>query len=297
MTTKTLVSLIAAAVVLVLSLLLAGDLALFINPAGLVLVFGGTLVGVFLAFPLDTIRGLLEQVRWLGRHRVMELEELVETFQGLARLQRAEGALALEEPARESGNPFLELGVALVVDRVPRNEIRQRLEQELEFFLNRRASQQAVLNLMGRLAPAFGLAGTMIGLVRMLHMVKDPASVAEGMSVALLTTLYGIMLANLVILPLERKLAEITRAQAVEASLITEGVVGLALGLNGAAIAARLRSFRLAGGDPQPGLAASPKAEPELSPSADGPRLFPLFRSSEPLKVWSALRRRPGHEH
>ena len=77
MTTKTLVSLVAAVVVLVLSLLLAGDLALFINPAGLVLVFGGTPVGVFLAFPLDTIRGLWEQVRWLGRHRVMELEELL----------------------------------------------------------------------------------------------------------------------------------------------------------------------------------------------------------------------------
>ena len=259
MTTKTIISLCVAAIVCVAALALGGDIALFVNPIGLLLVVGGTLAGVFLAFPLDTMRDLWHQLASLARRKVLTNQELETTFYDLARLQRAEGALALEEPARAKGNPFLELGVNLVVDGLKPFEIRERLEQEFEFFFSRRSAQRAVLSLMGRLAPALGLAGTMIGLIRMLHTVKDPAAVAEGMSVALLTTFYGIMLANLLILPLERKLSELTRAEAVEMTLITEGVMGLALGLNGAAIQARLSSFRRAGAPQRSG--PSPTAD------------------------------------
>lgn len=247
MNTKTIISLCVAALVCVAALALGGDIALFVNPIGLLVVVGGTLAGVFLAFPLSTMRDLWLQIGSMARRKVMSNQELEKIFYDLARLQRAEGSLALEEPARAHGNPFLELGVNLVVDGLKPFEVRERLEQEFEFFFSRRSAQRAVLSLMGRLAPALGLAGTMIGLIRMLHTVKDPAAVAEGMSVALLTTFYGIMLANLLILPLERKLGELTRAEAVEMTLITEGVMGLAQGMNGAAIQARLSSFRRAG--------------------------------------------------
>jgi chemotaxis protein MotA len=246
MSYKTLAALLAACAILAIAIWLGGDFALFFNPAGLLLVIGGTAVGVLLAFPLDTLRSLLHEVRAMGGRRTLDSAELGELFSRLARLQRAEGSLAMEEPAAETGNPFLELGVEMVVDGAEPEAVRSRLEQEAEFFFSRRASQREVLGLMGRLAPAFGLAGTMIGLIRMLATLKDPAAVAEGMSVALLTTFYGIIMANMLILPLERKLGELTRAQAVELSLITEGVAGLAEGLNGAAISARLRSFRLA---------------------------------------------------
>jgi chemotaxis protein MotA len=247
MTTKTIISLCVAAVVGVAALALGGDLAIFVNPIGLLLVVGGTLAGVFLAFPLETMRDLWHQLSSLTRRKVLNNEDLEKLFYDFARLQRAEGSLALEEPARATGNPFLELGITLVVDGLKPAQIRERLEQEFEFFFSRRSAQRAVLSLMGRLAPALGLAGTMIGLIRMLHTVKDPTAVTEGMSVALLTTFYGIMLANLLILPLERKLGELTRSEAVEMTLITEGVMGLAQNLNGAALQARLKSFRRAG--------------------------------------------------
>jgi chemotaxis protein MotA len=152
----------------------------------------------------------------------------------------------LEAQAKRTGNIFLEMGVAMVVDEKPASQIRERLEQEFDFMVSRREGQRAVLSLMGRLAPAFGLAGTMIGLIRMLHTISDPTEVAAGMSVALLTTFYGIMLANLVILPLERKLNEKNRAEAVEMSLITEGIMGLCNEENGAAMDARLNSFKFA---------------------------------------------------
>ncbi len=242
-----LVSLAVALAVVLLALLLGGDFTMFINPAGLLLVVGGTLAGVFLAFPLETLTGLWEQLKSLGGgRRVLAGEKLVRIFVALARLQRAQGSVALEGAAAKTGNVFLQMGTRLLADQVPRQEIRERLEQEFEFFASRREAQRAVLGLMGRLAPAFGLAGTMIGLIRMLHTVSDPGAVSEGMSVALLTTFYGIMLANLIVLPLERKLGEITRAEAVEMTLIIEGILGLAAGENGAAIEARLRSFGLA---------------------------------------------------
>jgi len=253
MKAQNLVSLAVALAVILLALLLGGDFTMFINPAGLLLVVGGTLAGVFLAFPLETLIGLWDQLKSLGGgRRVLQGDKLVRIFVALARLQRAQGSVALEAAAAKTGNVFLQMGTRLLADQVPRQEIRERLEQEFEFFASRREAQRAVLGLMGRLAPAFGLAGTMIGLIRMLHTVSDPGAVSEGMSVALLTTFYGIMLANLIVLPLERKLGEITRAEAVEMTLIIEGILGLAAGENGAAIEARLRSFGLAQGGHTP---------------------------------------------
>lgn len=246
MTPKQITSLTIGAVILIVIAVLGRDLSLFFDLSGLALVLGGTLGGVFLAFPWSTLRELWEELRGLGRCRVMSPGELVRTFVELARLQRKSGARTLEMAAKRTGNEFLEMGVSMVVDEMHRDDIRERLEQEFDFFVSRREAQRSVLSLMGRLAPAFGLAGTMIGLIRMLNTISDPSAVAAGMSVALLTTFYGIMAANLLILPLERKLGEQSRAEAVQMTLITEGVMGLALEENGAAIQARLSSYRYA---------------------------------------------------
>ncbi len=244
MTRKQIVSLAIGGFIFLTVLFLGTDLAIFINPLGLLLVVGGTLGGVFVAFPLATLAELWQQLKELGKPRVLGYERLSAILVELARLQKREGVRVLEERARQSGSQFLAMGVAMVADERPVEEIRERLEQEFDFIASRREAQRAVLGLMGRLAPAFGLAGTMMGLIRMLHTLKDPSVVSEGMSMALLTTFYGIMLANLLVLPLERKLNERSRAEAVELSLITEGIIGLAKEENGAAIQARLASFR-----------------------------------------------------
>jgi chemotaxis protein MotA len=228
------------------------------------LVVGGTLAGVFLAFPTETLRELWAQIQRIFRTRVMTLEEMEELFVLLTRTRRDEGVRAMENTAQRTGHPFLIMGVSLVADERPAPYIRQRLEQEFDFFSSRRESQRAALTMMGRLAPAFGLAGTIIGLIRMLSTIKDPTGVAEGMSAALLTTFYGIMLANLFVLPLERKFREVTRSEAVEITLLTEGVMGLVSEENGAAISARLRSFRFARPQPHPSTRQGGAAVPAL---------------------------------
>jgi chemotaxis protein MotA len=219
------------------------QLSLYLNPSGLLLVVGGTLLGAIIAYPFNKLCGLW---RRLYSMRAMDQEEMAQTFIKLSEIKRKDGIRALDEAGRASGNIFLAMGVNMVVDNYDRMEIRQRLEQEQDMFVTRRESEISILSLMGRLAPAFGLAGTVIGLIRMLHGLSDPNMVAAGMSVALLTTFYGIMLANLIILPLERKLRENLRNEVVEMTIIIEGLMGLSLDENRVAIAARLRSYRFA---------------------------------------------------
>jgi chemotaxis protein MotA len=220
-------------------------LSLYLNPAGLALVLGGTLAGIIIAYPLNTLFSLGRQIRHL-RHGSHDPEELVHTFMQLSELKRKQGVREVETLARRSGNLFLALGVGMVADNRSLSEIRQRLDQEIDMFISKREAEISILSLMGRLAPAFGLAGTVFGLIRMLHGLSDPNLVASGMSEALLTTFYGIMLANLIVLPLERKLRESLRHEAVEMTVISEGIMGLALDENRAVIAGRLRSYRFA---------------------------------------------------
>ena len=245
---------IAIGIVCLLALIilstLSQDMAIYINPSGLLLVVGGTLLGVLLAYPFATIGNLWRQIVSLSSPKPFSQEELVQVFVHLTRLRRQEGVRALEDAARQSGNIFLEMGVSLVADNRLPAEVRSRLDQEFDFFMARRDSELAVLSLMGRLAPAFGLAGTVFGLIRMLHTLNEPSAVAAGMSVALLTTFYGIMIANLIVLPLERKLKERLREDAMQMTLMAEGIMGLAQEENGAAIAAHLRSYRFAQGVP-----------------------------------------------
>lgn len=249
---KHVIALVAGSMALSVALLISGDFGLFFHPAGLLLVVGGTLGGTFLAFPLQTLRELKEQMSRLFRTRTMGVNDLEKLFVDLTLIRRDKGVREMEAEANRSGHPFLQMAIALVADEREPVYVRERMEQEFELFASARESQRAVLTMMGRLAPAFGLAGTIIGLIRMLHTISDPSSVAEGMSVALLTTFYGIILANLVILPLERKFKEITRSEAVELTLMTEGVMGLCAEENGAAISARVRSFRFARPQPHP---------------------------------------------
>lgn len=221
------------------------QISLYLNPAGLLLVLGGTVAGAFIAYPFSSLRSLWRNICGMSDNS-MDSEELISTFAALSDIKRKDGVRALEEAAKASGNIFLQMGVGMVVDNHERNEIRQRLEQEIDLFITRREAEVSILSLMGRLAPAFGLAGTVIGLIQMLHGLNDASQVAAAMSVALLTTFYGIMLANLIILPLERKLREKLRRDAVEMTIICEGIMGLSLDENKVAISARLRSYRYA---------------------------------------------------
>ncbi len=229
----------------------AGEVSLFSNVKSLAIVLGGTLLGVLVAFPVSTVKELGGTVRHMFTAKPVGMNATVRQIVSLARVGRLKGIKALEQEAAKIGNPFLKFGVELVVDRYERYEIRDVLEREHEFHASRLESQLAVLNTMSKLAPAFGFVGTIIGLVGALGNLSSAAEVGKAMSVALLTTFYGLLLANVLFLPISRKLSEHIRTELAVKGLLIEGITAIAEGENSRGIQHRLKYFleQQSGGD------------------------------------------------
>jgi chemotaxis protein MotA len=117
------------------------------------------------------------------------------------------------------------------------------MEKDYELYFSRKESQVNVLNTLAKLAPVFGFVGTIIGLINVLNHVEDPAQIAKGMALALLTTLYGILLANFLFYPLSKKLSEYTKAETTVLNLILEGIMDIAEQKTSASISHRLNSY------------------------------------------------------
>ncbi|MBU0515995.1 MAG: MotA/TolQ/ExbB proton channel family protein, partial [Proteobacteria bacterium] len=215
--------------------------ALFHLPSAAI-VLGGTILGALIAYSRQDLLNLLRNLRRLFTVPRQDPRDLIELFVRLARAEKIGGPRSLEQEARKAGLFFLNLGVEMIDDGRGPHEIRATLERAMDTYLTRREGQRAVLNTMYRLAPALGLAGTMIGLIRMLSSLSDPSQVVSGLATALITTFYGLILANLVVLPLSRKMLEHIRHEALVLSLILEGVMALKAGEHPTIIRRRLQN-------------------------------------------------------
>ncbi len=213
--------------VILLSTAVSTELSVGANLRSIVIVLGGTFLGALIAYSVSQFKELVFVLRSAFTLSPTHPEVYVDQIVRLARVSRFRGARALDALAHETENDFLRLGMELVADGKDHREIRDVLEKEYELYFNHRDSQINMLQTMARLAPAFGLAGTLIGLMKMFSHLTDTSGLGVGMSVALLTTFYGIMIGNLLFLPLARKLKEFTRREAVIMALILEGTVGI----------------------------------------------------------------------
>jgi len=215
------------------------------NLRSMAMVVGGTFLATLIAYPWDRFKEMGRSLRAAFSTESVSLETYIDQIVSLARDSRFKGVRVLEARAKETGNDFLRLGIELAADGRSRFETREALEKEYEIYLSNREAQVNILATMARLAPAFGLAGTLIGLIRMLNQLSDPSSLGLGMSLALLTTLYGILLANILLQPLARKLREFTRQETLVMAMITEGVLGILNQDHPSLIDHRLRSLFL----------------------------------------------------
>ena len=190
-----------------------GDLGAFWNLPGLLLVLGGAVAATVASFTLAQlgfIRGVLRKAfTEQAESAAAAIEELV----SLADVARREGILALESRLSPDDDRFLARAVRMVVDGYDPSAIEARLTDELEATDARHTSGRQFFELLGRYCPAFGMVGTLVGLVLMLRNMNDPTRIGPGMAVALLTTLYGLVLANGVFLPLSQKLANRSAAE------------------------------------------------------------------------------------
>jgi len=184
-----------------------GDLGAYWNTPSILLVVGGSLFVVLMTQALDRFLALFSIMKRSLLVRQQNVSKTIEQIVQLGEMARREGVLSLENMLDNVDDEFLKNGIRLVIDGTGATEIEQILGGEIEAMEQRHMQGRSILETFGKYAPALGMIGTLIGLVAMLGKLSDPSQIGTGMAVALLTTLYGAVLANMVFLPLADKLS------------------------------------------------------------------------------------------
>jgi chemotaxis protein MotA len=220
----TAVGLVAGVGVVVLLILMGGSLGMFIDSHAALVIFGGTGAATLIRFPLSTmLHGLPLGAKFAFTLRRMSQRDLVDEIAGLAEIARKQGPIGLEKV--ELDDPFLAKGVRFVADGYDATFIRDNLERDRDNFLTHLDEGQKIYRAMGDAAPAFGMVGTLIGMVQMFANMTDPSKLGPFMAMALLATLYGATLANLICLPIADKLHGKLVDEEVNRTLIIDGIL------------------------------------------------------------------------
>jgi len=212
-----------AAVVCTL-ILLGGDFRMFYDMHAIIVIFGGSTSATLIRFPLVAIiHGLPLGIKYAFTMRAIGTRELVDELAGLAEIARKSGPVGLEKVTPE--DPFLAKGVRFVADGYDADFIRDNLERDRDNFLTHLDEGQKIYRAYGDCAPAFGMIGTLLGMVQMFANMTDPSKLGPFMAVALLATLYGALVANLICLPIADKLHVKLVDEEVNRTLIIDGIL------------------------------------------------------------------------
>ncbi|WP_305907719.1 MotA/TolQ/ExbB proton channel family protein [Methylomarinum sp. Ch1-1] len=227
--------------IIVAAIATGGDIMLFVNVPSLLIVLGGTFGVSLMRIPLSDF---LRSFAILGKTFMNKSEDpasLIEDAVRLADVARKNGLLALE--SEEISNDFMKKGVNLCVDGHDPAFVKKMLQQEIDLMVSRNEAGQNMWKGVGDLAPAMGMIGTLVGLVQMLANMSDPASIGPAMAVALLTTLYGAIVANCFALPMVDKLANVLSYEKTNRELILDTISGIQEGMNPKVLEALLNSY------------------------------------------------------
>lgn len=228
---------------LIWAILGESDMNLFLDAPSILIVLGGTIAATLVAHPMEQLRLIIPLTRAALVKGEQTAEGVIPMLVHFAEKARREGLLAMEEDAATLDDPFLRKGIQLVVDGVDPEVVRNVLEIEIQFLEERNASGRRLFQSMGAYAPAFGMIGTLIGLIKMLADLTDPDGIGAGMAVALITTLYGALLANLVFLPMETKLRVRSEEEIFIKEVMVEGILSVQAGENPRIVEEKLRAF------------------------------------------------------
>jgi chemotaxis protein MotA len=237
----TLLGAIAAFGLIVGAMSVGGSPLLYLDMASVMLVIFGTVAITFVACPPKRFFGAVKIAMNALFDRTPSAAETSATIRQMAAKVRREGILSMEN--EQIDDKFLSKAVRLAVDGVPADTIDQTLRIELGSLKARHEDGQSVFKFMEKCSPAMGMVGTLIGLVRMLQNLDDPSAIGPAMAVALLTTLYGAVIANVMCAPITQKLEDRTKAEGSNMTVIIEGIAGIVKGENALIIKERLESF------------------------------------------------------
>lgn len=222
---------------------MGSELSAFINIPGLMITLGGSMGAMLINFQMDQVRQVMKITAQVIFEKSQEVSSLGPLFVNLAQKARREGLLALEDELENIDDPFLRNGLQMVIDGFEPESIRDILETEIEALSHRHQLGQTLFRTWGSLTPAFGMIGTLIGLVQMLAQIDNPEAIGPGMAVALLTTFYGVLLANLVFNPIAGKLAIRSEAEISRKEAIIDALLALQAGVNPRILQEKLKAY------------------------------------------------------
>ncbi|QTX31660.1 flagellar FlbD family protein [Aminithiophilus ramosus] len=239
----TLIGLLLAVILVIGGIVVGGEPGAFVNFPSLLVTVGGTFGATIMANPMERIRGVGKVLRRAFFAESPDLIGLVQTLVSFAEKARREGLLALEDDTSELDDQFLRKSIQLVVDGTDPELVKGILDTEIGLLEDRHAAGKQMFDTMAELAPAFGMLGTLIGLIQMLRNLSDPDALGPGMAVALITTFYGSFLANVICIPVSRKLAVRSAEEVLSRELMVEGVLAIQAGENPRIVEEKLKVF------------------------------------------------------
>ena len=239
----TIIGILAGFSVVVGAIVLGGGAKMFLHVPSMLIVVGGMLCTALIHFSLGQFLSIFGIVKNTFVNKATTLGDLVQQMVNYAAINRRDGALALEQEMRNVDNKFLGKGLQALIDGQEEEDIRDLMNMETIYMQQRHADGKKILEFMGASAPAFGMIGTLIGLVTMLQDLSSPDSLGAGMAVALLTTFYGAVLANLIFIPLAGKLGQYSKNESLAMEMTVEGICSIVKGDSPTIVREKMQAF------------------------------------------------------
>lgn len=237
----TIIGLISGTVLIVMAIVLGGNPLIFINIPSILIVLGGTIAVTFIKFKMSDVIGSINVAMKAFLVKMSDPEGMIEEMVNFTRIAKKEGLIALEKEI--ASDPFAAKALRYLSDGYDEGLIEDMLSKDIRLTIQRHTIGQNVFRGMGDSAPAFGMIGTLIGLVQMLSSMDDPSSIGPAMAVALLTTLYGALLANFLFLPIADKLSLRSEQEKLNKSIIVEAAIGINRGVSPMVLEESLKIF------------------------------------------------------
>ncbi len=234
------------AIGLILAAILTAEgsqLSAFVDFPSLMVVVGGAIAAGMICFPLGSMLKAPGVAMKVFLNKNPNVAALITQLVSLAETARRDGLLALEARVDEIDDKFIKLGVQMAVDGTRPEVIEDILRTEMDAIATRHKSGKAVMDQIGRFAPAYGMIGTLMGLIIMLGNMSDPSSIGAGMAVALITTLYGAIVSNVIFLPFAEKLGFISKQELIAMDITMRGIMAIQAGENPRVVEQKLNTF------------------------------------------------------
>jgi len=219
------------------------NLIIFFDPASIAITVGGSFAALLIAYPVSEMKKVMRLIIQSFRESTSSSTEIITSFTSLSKKARREGLLSLEDEMAQLTNEFLKKGLQMVVDGLEPETIKDIMELEIGEMERRHTDGANMLKAWAAYAPAFGMIGTLVGLIQMLANLSDSSALASGMGKALITTFYGALLANILLVPMAQNLNYKSSIEVNNREMMLEGILAIQSGVNPRIVEEKLTSY------------------------------------------------------